>query len=389
LSRVASRIESVEDARYFAERRLPGFLYQNYEAGSGLNLTLGASVKAFEEVLFKPRTAVFNAGRDLHTRVLGHDITMPVMLAPVGALRMGHPDGEVGVARAAGRAGTIQIVSTATGTSIEEICAAATGPVFYQLYFVGGRSSAEEMIDRAAKSGCKALVVSVDTPSGGFRERLVSERAYVPTSPSLVEGIRILPQLATRPSWFVRFLADGMPTRLPMGPLRAGRRPYVLDFFAAVFDEAPAWSDIPWIRSLWKGPLVIKGILNPEDARLAVDAGADAIVVSNHGGNGLDGTMPSLRVLPGIVDAVGDQTEVWLDSGIRRGSDVVKAVALGARTVLIGRAYVFALMAAGEAGVSRMLELFRTGIDSTLSLLGCPSVDALGREYVSVPSSWS
>jgi len=375
----------VDDARYFAERRLPKFLYQSYEAGSGTGVTLRANVQAFEEVWFRPRAAVFFRERDCHTRVLGHEISMPVMVAPVGALRIGHRDGEIGVARAAGAAGTIQIVSSATATSIEDITSAAIGPIFYQLYFIGGRASAETMIERAKRSGCKALIVTVDAQAGTVRERPVRDRARFPATKSVREVLRVLPQLLQRPEWLWGFLLDGARTQTPMALGRNGTAMWILECFSAIFEQPPVWDDIPWIREQWGGPMAIKGILTAEDARRAVDAGAEAIVVSNHGGNSLDGTPATLRVLPEIVAAVGHQIEVWMDGGVRRGPDVVKAVALGARAVLIGRAYVFALMAGGEPGVRRILEIFRDEIDQTLALLGCPSIDALDPSYVQLP----
>jgi isopentenyl diphosphate isomerase/L-lactate dehydrogenase-like FMN-dependent dehydrogenase len=385
VSNLASKIHSVQDAEYFARRRLPRFLYENYEAGSGLGITLRANVEAFEQVTFRPRAAVFFPHRDLRTRVLGHEISMPVIISSVGALRIGHPDGEVGVARAAGAAGTIQIVSTATASAIEDIAAAATGPIFYQLYYVGGRSGAKVMIDRAKRSGCQALVVNVDSPVRALRDRPVRQRTYTPAATTVSEVLRVLPQLISRPSWLLHFLRDGAPTQMPMG-LRANGKPMsIFELFDAIFEQPPVWEDIPWIRKEWGGPVVIKGIINAEDARRAVDSGADAIVVSNHGGNSLDGTPATLRVLPEIVEAVGDQIEVWMDSGVRRGSDVVKAVALGAKAVLIGRAYVFALMAAGEPGVRQILKLFHDEIDQTLSFLGCSSIQSLDPTYVQLP----
>lgn len=383
-----SNISSVDDARYYAKRRLPRFLFQRYEAGSGIGTTVRANTQAFEEVTFRPRAATYFPQRSLGTRVLGLDIALPIMLAPVGILRAGHVDGELGVARAAGAAGTIQFVSGVAGSSIEEITAAASGPIFYQLYYMGGRASAEGMIDRARNAGCKALVITIDAQAGPSRERIVIERAYSPRSLRAGELLRVLPQVISKPTWLMDFLLSRRGLVVPMAPLRDGKPLTIFELGPALFQRTPTWDDIPWIRSLWKGPLVIKGVLTVDDARRAVASGADAIVVSNHGGNGLDGSPATLRVLPSVVAAVGSQTEVWMDGGVRRGSDVAKAVALGAKAVLIGRAYVYGLMAAGQPGVGRILELMRNGLDETLSFLGCPSVEKLDPTFVELPPTW-
>lgn len=307
---------------------------------------------------------------------------MPVLLGPVGGLRYGHRDGEVGVARAAGRARTIQIVSTASGTQIEEVTAAATGPVFYQLYFLGSRANVATMIRRAEHAGCMALVLTIDAQAPAHRERPYQQRAYVPRSGSAPNLLHALPQVLTRPAWLADFAFDRARLRAPMGRHEDSRPMSAFDLHEQLWQRTIAWDDIAWIRDVWHGPMMIKGVITVADARRAVDVGADAIVVSNHGGFCIDGTPASLRVLPRVVAAVGDRAEVLMDSGIRRGSDVVKALALGARAVLLGRAYAYALMADGQAGVERILDIFARDIDAALAHLGCASVSSVDASLV-------
>ena len=393
--RVATRIQSVDDAQYFAERRVPTGIFQMFEAGSGSNVTMRENRRAFEEVLFRPRAAVSHRERDLRTTVLGHEISMPAIVSSVGFLSIGHPDGEAGVARAAGTAGTIQFLSGVTNTPVEDVIAAASGPVFYQLYYIGGREASAPIIERAKEAGAAGLVIIADTATTARpRERPYPKRASVPAAVTPREAFRFAPQMLAKPRWGVEFLRGARRTG-SLEPLMAmGLHPdgTPMKFFEAVgkiYEETPAWEDIPWIRERWDGPLVIKGILTVQDARRAVDVGADAIVISNHGGNVLDGSVPTLPVLPEIVEAVGDQIEVLMDSGVRRGVDVVKAIALGAKAVLLGRAYVYALLAAGEPGVHHMLELFRQQIDEALAFLGVKSIHDLDPSYLELPPSWA
>lgn len=387
---LVGRIHSVEDARYFAQRRLPPFLYQRYEAGSALGLTLEANEAAFRDVGFIPRAARFSVKRDLATTVLGVPISMPVICAPVGVLRIGHPDGEPGVARAAGRQGIAAVMSSSSGSSIEEVAAAGTGPVFYQLHYFGGRDSAESMIARARRAGCQVLMVTVDSQGRmPARERAMRDKVHSPSSLAPADLLKASPQLARHPGWLLGYARRPGGLELPMAPPYKGEPVTVFNMLDALYEQTPVWEDLSWIKELWGGPMVVKGVVTVEDARRAVDHGADGIVVSNHGGNGLDGRPATLTVLPRIVDAVGSRTEVLMDGGVRRGSDVVKAVALGAKAVMIGRPYVFGLMAAGEPGVERVLEVLRTGIDNTMAFLGVDAVEGLDRSFVSFPQDWS
>lgn len=385
-----SRIQSVEDARLLAKRRVPRGIFQMFEAGSGSNVTMDRNEEVFREVMFRPRGAVFHAERDISTSVLGHRISMPVIVSAVGFLQIGHRDGEAGVARAAGAAQTIQFVSGVTNTAIEEIMAEATGPVFYQLYYFRGRDASAPIIERITAAGVDGLVLTVDTPTVARpRDRPYYERASVPERMGLVDAIRFLPQLITKPAWTADFIRDGIrEPRVAMGLRPDGTPMGLFEGIPHIYERTPAWEDLPWIRKHWDGPVVIKGILTAEDARRAVAEGVDAIVVSNHGGNVLDGSVPTLPVLPQIVEAVGDQIEVLVDSGVRRGTDVLKALALGARAVLLGRAYVYPLLAAGEPGVRHILELFRQQIEEGLAFLGARSIHDLDPSYVEIPPYW-
>jgi L-lactate dehydrogenase (cytochrome) len=316
------------------------------------------------------------------------ELAVPFLLAPVGYSRLMHPGGEVVAARAAGNAATAFILSTISGHKLEKVKAASTGPVFYQLYLMGGRAAAEASIDRARAAGFSALVVTIDTPVSGIRERDYRNGMKALVSGGPFEKLPYLPQILSRPGWLIQFLLDGGVPLLP-NVVVPGKGPLPLvDVASALAESAVTWDDFQWIREHWGGPIVVKGVLTAEDARRAIDHGAAALSVSNHGGRQLDGVPASLRVLPEVVKAVNGQIEVWMDGGIRRGTDIVKALCLGARAVLCGRAYAYGLAAAGEAGVVRAIEILRTDLERTLRLLGCRSVAELDRSYVNVPKSW-
>ena len=388
---VTARIKSVDDARELARRRLPKSIFQYYDGGAGSDVTNRANVAAFEQMLFRPRVARWFPQRDLRTTVLGHELSMPVGISSCGQLAIGHRDGECGVARAAGAAGTIMFVSGATSTPIEEIMAVATGPIFYQLYYLGGREASEAIVHRVKAAGVQGIVLTVDSaaPSRGPRVRPFWERARVPEGMDFREAVRFAPQVLVRPRWLADFLRDGMPEpRVAMALNERGRAMHRFDGgIKAMYKETPRWEDIPRLRELWDGPLVVKGILRVEDARRAVAEGVDAIVVSNHGGNYLDGSMPSIRALPEIVAAVGDEIEILFDSGVRRGIDVVRALALGARCVMLGRGYVWGHLAAGEPGVHHMLGMFHEQVDDALSFLGVQAPADLDPSFLDI--GWS
>jgi L-lactate dehydrogenase (cytochrome) len=383
-----SRAINVEDLRSLARRRLPKIVFDYIDGGADAEVTLRENLRAFEEVTFRPRHAVAIPHCDLRSCVLGIELSMPVLLAPVGYCRVMHPGGEVAAARAAGAAGTAYILSTVSGHRLEDVKAASTGAVWYQLYLTGGRAAAENAMQRALAAGYSVLVLTIDSAMIGLREREERGGMEELLRGSLWSKIPFLPQFVLRPRWLARFLLDGGLPLMPNIITADGEALRIGNAHTVMGRSAFAWPDLKWIRELWPGPIVMKGVLTAEDARRCVDEGAAAIVVSNHGGRQLDGVPASLRVLPEVVAAVGNRTEVLMDSGIRRGTDVVKALCLGARAVLCGRAYAYGLGAAGESGVTRVLAVLREDLERTLRLLGCPSVRELNGSYVSLPEDW-
>ncbi|MGA2561601.1 MAG: alpha-hydroxy acid oxidase [Terracidiphilus sp.] len=382
------RVVSIADFRVIAQRRVPRSVFDYLDGGAEGEVTLRENCRVYDDVTFRPRHAVSFDQCNLRTRVLDFDLALPFLLAPVGYSRLMHPMGEVGAARAAGNAGTAYILSTISGHKLEDVKAASTGPVFYQLYLMGGRGAAEAVIERARVAGFSALAVTIDTPVSGIRERDHRNGMKELVSGGPFEKLPYLPQILSRPRWLASFLLDGGIPALP-NVVIPGKGPMPLvDVAAALAESAVTWSDLTWIREVWRGPIIVKGVLTADDARRAVNEGAAAISVSNHGGRQLDCVPASLRVLPEIVKAVDGQIEVLMDGGIRRGTDIAKALCLGARAVLCGRAYAYGLAAAGEVGVNRAIEILRTDLDRTLRLLGCANVGELNRSYVNIPKSW-
>src|SRR5580693_6789962 len=382
------RVVCIEDFRPIARERVPKPVFDYLDGGAEGEVTLREHCRVFSDVTFRPRHAVAVAGCDLRTRVLGFDRALPFLLAPVGYSRLMHPGGEVAAAKSAGRAGTGYILSTISGHKLEDVKAGSAGPVFYQLYLMGGRGAAEAAIERARVAGFSGLVVTIDTPVSGIRERDYRNGIKELISGGPLEKIPYLPQVLSRPGWLISYLLDGGLPGLPNVVIPGKGQMPLVDINAALAESAPTWADLKWIREIWKGPIVIKGVLTADDARRAVDEGVAAISVSNHGGRQLDGLPASLRALPEVVEAVQGRIEVYMDGGIRRGTDIVKALCLGANAVLCGRAYAYSLAAAGEAGVDRAIQILRTDLERTLRLLGCPSLAALDRSYVNVPKSW-
>jgi L-lactate dehydrogenase (cytochrome) len=383
----APRVVNIADLRRLAGRRLPRAVFDYIDGGADAEVTLGENCRVFDQVTFRPRHAVRVPCCDLATEVLGTRIDVPFILAPVGSSRMFWPRGEEVASREAGNAGTIYTLSTLSGCRMEDVKQATRGPAWYQLYLVGGLDAARAAIDRARAAGFSALVVTIDTPVAGLRERDVRNG----TKELLGRGaamLEYLPQFLARPQWLIDFLGDGGLMSFPNVVVPGlGPHPYA-DITAALEQTTVTWNDFEWIRKAWGGPVLAKGVLTGEDARLAVEAGASAVIVSNHGARQLDCVSPTLRALPEVVAAVNGRAEVLVDGGIRRGADIAKALCLGARAVLVGRAYAYGLAAAGGPGVARAIEILRTDLVRTLRLLGASSVRELDRSYVDMPYEW-
>jgi L-lactate dehydrogenase (cytochrome) len=379
--------ETVAEAQRRAKRRLPKSVYCALVAGSEQGVTLDDNVRAFSELGFLPHTAELPRSRDQATTVLGQQISFPVIISPTGVQAVS-PGGEVAVARAAAAAGTAIGLSSFASKPIEEVVD-ANPQTFFQMYWVGTRDRMLQRMERARQAGSQALIVTLDWT---FATRRDWGSPPIPERLDLRAMVRFAPEGLVRPRWLIDFLRNGGIPDLTV-PNLAAPGEAAPTFFGAYGEwmqtPLPTWSDVGWLREQWGGPFVVKGIMHPEDARRAVDIGATALSVSNHGGNNLDSTPASIRVLPGIVDAVGDQVEVLLDGGIRRGSDVVKALALGARAVLIGRAYLWGMAAGGEVGVRNVLDILRRGIDEALLGLGRASIHDLVRDDVIVPRDFT
>ncbi|HEV2399449.1 MAG TPA: alpha-hydroxy acid oxidase [Candidatus Sulfotelmatobacter sp.] len=384
----SSRVVNIEDLRRIAQRRVPKAVFDYLDGGAESELTLAENCRAFRDVTFRPLGAVALPHVDLGTTVLGHDLSLPFMLAPVGYSRLMHPEGEVAASGAAGEAGTGYILSTISAHRLEDVKAASKGPCWYQLYLMGGRAAAEGALDRARRAGFSALVITVDTAVAGLRERDPRNGMKELLGGSPFSKIPFLPNILAHPGWLIAFLLDGGVPKLE-NIVVPGKGPMeLLDVGAALAESTVTWADLKWIREYWSGPIVVKGILIGDDARRAMDEGAAAVVVSNHGGRQLDSVSSTLRALPEIVAAVNGRIEVLMDGGIRRGSDIVKAICLGARAVLVGRGYAYGLAAGGRPGVRKALGILKADVERTLRLLGCPAIRELNRSYVEVPHAW-
>jgi L-lactate dehydrogenase (cytochrome) len=340
------------------------------------------NLRIFDTIEFIPRSLTAHRSCNLRTSVLGTAIDVPFILGPVGSTRLFFPNGECVAAAEAGKAGTIYTLSTLAGTRLEEVRAAGSGALWYQLYTIGGRDVSTAAIKRARAAGYSALVVTIDTAVAGLRERDFRGGMRELLSRNPLRMLPYLPQFAARPRWLAGFFRDGGLIKFPNVEFPEGPMEYA-DVASALGNATLCWDDLQWIRDAWGGPIVVKGVQSVEDAMQAVDAGADGIVVSNHGGRQLDGVPASLRVLPAVIEAAGGRVEVLFDSGIRRGSDIVKALCLGAKAVMIGRAYAYGVAAGGGPGVARAVEILRSGVTRTMRLLGCPDVGSLDSSYVS------
>lgn len=371
---------SALDYRELARRRLPHFLFEYIDGGSYAEVTLRRNVEDLERIALRQRVLTDISSRDTSTTLFGQKLAMPVMLAPIGLAGMNARRGEVQAARAAARAGIPFCLSTVSACPIREVAAAADKPFWFQLYMIRDRAFMRDLLTEAKAAGCSALVFTVDMPVPGSRYR--DYRSGLAGAAGIGGAIRRVWQGATKPAWAWDVGICGRPHQLGNVAPVLGKNTGLEDFFAWMrnnFDPTVTWRDLDFIRDQWDGPLIIKGILDAEDARSAADLGADGVVVSNHGGRQLDGVPSTASALPAIADAVGDRLTVLVDGGVRSGLDVVRMLALGAKGVMLGRAWAYALGAAGEAGVSHMLSLVEAEIHVAMGLTGRTSIAAIDR----------
>ncbi|HJY61321.1 MAG TPA: pre-mycofactocin synthase MftD [Streptosporangiaceae bacterium] len=379
--------ETVAEAQRRAKKRLPASVYGALVAGSEKGLTVRDNISAFSELGFAPHVAGLTAKHDLSTTVMGQPVSLPVIISPTGVQAV-HPDGEVAVARAAAARGTVMGLSSFASKPVEEVVA-ANPQTFFQTYWIGTREQMLAHLERARAAGAVGLIVTLDWTFANGRDW---GSPVIPERLDLKTAIQFAPQVLRRPKWLLGYARTGrVPDLTVPNMVAAGEQPPT--FFGAYGQWAasplPTWEDVRWLREQWGGPFMVKGVIRVDDAKRAVDAGATAISVSNHGGNDLDGTPATIRALPAIAEAVGDQVEIVLDGGVRRGGDVVKAVALGARAVMIGRAYLWGLAANGQAGVENVLDILRGGIDSALLGLGHSSVHDLTPDDLVIPPGFT
>ncbi|MDR7096933.1 alpha-hydroxy acid oxidase [Hydrogenophaga laconesensis] len=373
-------VTCIEDLRKLAEARVPRMFYDYADAGSWSETTYRANEADLRRIRFRQRVAVDIEERSVSSTLLGQAVAMPVALAPVGMTGMQHADGEILAARAAAAFGVPFTLSTMSICSIEDVAEASPEPFWFQLYLMRDRAFVERLIERARAARCSALVLTLDLQVIGLRHKDLRNGLSAP--PRLTA--RTLVNIATKPRWALRMLRT---PRRNFGNI-VGHVQGVTDmanlsaWTAQQFDPSLSWEDVRWVRQRWEGPLVLKGIMDADDARMAVNAGADAVVVSNHGGRQLDGAPSSIEALPSVVEAVGDRTEVWMDGGIRSGQDILRALAMGARGVMVGRAYVYGLGALGEAGVRQSLQLLRKELDLTMAFCGRKSIAEVDRSIL-------
>lgn len=384
VARRLARVANVEDLRRIARRRLPGGVFDYIDGGAEDERTLDRNSRAFADLTFQPRVLRDVSSADPATTVLGRTLPLPLVLSPTGFTRIADPQGELAVARAAERAGLPYSLSTLGTRSIEEVAEVSSGPKWFQVYVWRDRGLVKDMIQRAAGAGYEALVLTVDAPVLGRRERDVRRGFSLP--PKL--GLDTLVDGALHPRW-TWDLIRSEPIRFANvtragGDVADGSEAVSLaDYVSSQFDPSLSWDDLGWMRQVWDGPIIVKGIQTVEDAVRAADLGAEAVALSNHGGRQLDSAPAPIELVAPVVDAVGDRTEVLCDGGVRRGSDIVKAVALGARACMAGRAYLYGLGAAGERGVDLVLELLAADVRRTMALVGVRTIGELSRDHVS------
>jgi pre-mycofactocin synthase len=383
MARTGEWFESIAEAHRKAKKRLPKSVYMALVAGTEKGDTLEDNVEAFSELGFVPHVLGYPEERDMSTQVMGQQISLPVIISPTGVQAV-HPEGEVAVARAAAERGTAIGLSSFASTAIEEVVE-ANPQTFLQVYWVGDREQMEQRLERAREAGAVGVILTTDWTFSHSRDW---GSPPIPEQMNLKTMAKFAPEGIMRPWWTLDFAKTGhMPDlKVPnMAPPGEDAPTFFNAYGEWMFSPKPTWEDVSWLREQWDGPFMLKGVMRVDDAERAVDAGVTAISVSNHGGNNLDGTPASIRALPGIAEAVGDQIEVVFDGGIRRGSDVIKAVALGARAVMIGRAYLWGLAVNGQAGVENVLDILQAGIDSALMGLGRSSIHELTANDLIIP----
>lgn len=379
--------ETVTIAQQRAKKRLPKSVYSSLISASEKGVTVTDNVESFSELGFAPHVIGALEKRDLATTVMGQDIALPVLISPTGVQAV-HPDGEVAVARAAAARGTAMGLSSFASKPIEDVIA-ANDKLFFQVYWLGGRDAIAQRVQRAKDAGAVGLIVTTDWSFSHGRDW---GSPKIPEQMDLKTMLRMAPEVLTKPRWLWSFGKTVSPPNLRVpnqGPKGELGPPFFGVYGEWMGTSPPTWEDMAWLRELWGGPFMMKGIIRVDDAKRAVDIGVSAISVSNHGGNNLDGTPAAIRALPAIADAVGSDVEVLLDGGIRRGSDVVKAIALGARAVMIGRAYLWGLAAEGQSGVENVLDILRSGIDSALMGLGKASTRDLAPDDILIPDGFT
>jgi len=375
---------SLADLELSARRRLPRAVYDGIAGGAGDELTVLANQRAYDEVRLVPRVLEVTGPPDLSTTVLGQRVASPVILAPAGFQRISHPDAELAVARAAGQAGVAYALAGLTSYPLESVAAVSTGPRWFQLYQpLDELAATDALVDRVAAADFDALCITVDTAARGFRVRDARNGFSLP----LTLSPRLAYQAALRPGWTWQLLAGHLGHRPRLRPQAHGAFPAGSSGTSNSLVRPVTWTDIAHLRERWSGPLVVKGVLRADQARrLVEDFGVDGVVVSNHGGRILDSGLATLEALPDIVDAVGGRAEVFVDGGIRRGTDVVKALALGARACLVGRPYLYGLAVAGEAGVRVVLQLLHAELARAMALVGAADTTSIDRSHVRLPS---
>jgi len=373
-------ITTVEDLRVLAKRRVPRMFYDYADSGSWTESTYRANESDFQKIKLRQRVAVNMQGRTTRTTMIGQDVSMPVAIAPTGFTGMQHADGEILAARAAEKFGVPFSLSTMSICSIEDVAAHTQAPFWFQLYVMRDKDFVERLIERAKAARCSALILTLDLQVLGQRHKDLKNGLSAPPKPTIANLIN----LATKPRWCLGMLGTKRRTfgNIVGHAKGVGDLSSLSSWTAEQFDPALSWADVEWIKKLWGGKLILKGVMDAEDARLAAASGADALIVSNHGGRQLDGAPSTIEALPPIVDAVGSQIEVWLDSGIRSGQDVLKAIALGAKGTMIGRAFLYGLGAMGEAGVTKTLEIIHKELDITMAFCGHRDIRTVDRSIL-------